>query len=108
MDSWIVDYKLPGSGYVVPPNFDRILGGLSLRNLHIKFVITDADDYTKAKMVMNTQHFSCPVIFAFSAVVPQLAHKTLFEWMKRDRLAIDHDVIFNCQIHQLCDLKEND
>ncbi|KKN67689.1 hypothetical protein LCGC14_0458330, partial [marine sediment metagenome] len=65
---WIVDYKLPSSGYyhkMKDENFVDLNSGH-----YVKFVIADKKDYVMAKFVMDhLKYLGCQAKFAFSPMI---------------------------------------
>ena len=101
--TWIVDYKLPGSGQ--EENMSLSNFGFLSSSDYIKFVCTDKEDFARACFLVDFLQRTNPNThpsFLFSACSP-LRHSVLFDWMRGDRL---WKVRLNVQIHKLCTLKE--
>lgn len=103
--SWVVDFKLPGSG-----NYDKMdyamFAQLNTSDF-VKFVITDTNDYQTAIREKNyLQSIGCHAKFAFSPVFGPCKtlenHIPIVDWLIRDKV---FDVIINVQIHKILQLK---
>ena len=103
--SWVVDFKLPGSG-----NYDK-MDHVMFTQLNssdfVKFVITDRNDYDTAVREKNyLQSINCHAKFAFSPVFGPC--KTLVnpmpivDWLIEDKV---FDAIVSIQIHKILKTK---
>ena len=90
----IMDYKLPSSGQEDRMRVENF--SLLKPDDYVKFVIKDADDYSRAKLVLK-KYWNVGRI-AFSPCFPEVSPKQLFDWMYFDSL---FHVQLNIQIHKL-------
>lgn len=100
---WIVDYKLPSSGYS-----DSMMSMDDFAQLQkgswIKFVCLTRYDYDTAVGIWR--HLTAErtgLNYAMSAGGP-LKHNELFQWMKEDHLK---DILLNVQLHKVAELQES-
>ena len=100
--SFIVDYKLPGSGMLEEPK-DEIFIGLDMYD-YIKFVIETWEDYAIAKNKVKEWRSrdkdsgeTVTAQIAFSPVHDFIPARVLMATMQEDKL---FDIILNVQIHK--------
>lgn len=99
--NWIVDCKLPSSGYGDTFNPD-VYQNLRVLDF-VKMVIADEEDYNVAWYRMNLlQNTGCKARFAFSPVHGVLKPETLMQWMRRDKL---YNAVLNVQLHKYIGVK---
>ena len=100
VDSWIVDYKCPSTGYQdkMDESFHINLTDKDI----IKFVIADEVDFDYAlRIKRDLQHRGCEAQFAFSPVHGKYNPRTLYEAL--DAKGIE-DAIINVQVHKYLDM----
>lgn len=103
VDSYVIDYKLPGSGIIdekfVWPNIPK----LGIHD-YIKFVISNKEDYKIAKEIFG-EIFSRngKPRHAFSPNLNSLHPDDLYNWMKSDNL---WQIQFSIQLHKVVRLSE--
>jgi 7-carboxy-7-deazaguanine synthase len=101
VSSWIVDYKLPGSGMEYQMLPDETFEGLTANDF-VKFVITDIKDFTTAvRKYKKWRDSGLRAKVAFSPCGKNMT-QALFVWMQERCL---FDIILNIQIHKLVDLE---
>jgi 7-carboxy-7-deazaguanine synthase len=101
--TWILDYKLFGSGYG-PEMFKWDNVNKLDYGDWVKFVISNKDDYKQAKEAMDVIRKQNPSPkFAFSACDGKLSTGLLWQMMRKDQL---FDTILNVQIHKAVNLPE--
>jgi 7-carboxy-7-deazaguanine synthase len=105
---WVVDYKLPSSGYenedVIYKNFRNLLS-----HDFVKFVVADRKDFDRAveviPLIRNEVSYSFGPKFALSPVWGSLKPETLAQWMIKNEELCKIGAIYSLQIHKILSVK---
>lgn len=104
VDSWVVDYKLNGSGMNKMMKPEQWYGlNFSAGSDYIKFVIADREDFDQAVRVQKsivTANFNAPLTFAYSPCAPDCTPAQLYEWFAA--MGPRLHTMMNLQIHKVC------
>lgn len=90
---FVMDIKLESSGCYEKMNFDNF--NYLRENDEIKFVISNRNDYDKAKQVINKYYKLGNILL--SPVFDSIKYSNLVEWMLEDRL----NARFQLQVHKI-------
>ena len=107
MTSWVVDYKLPGSGMEEAMKHEAFsyLGQQDV----VKFVIQNKEDFNKAIQTIeeifgdfgNTDEFP---VFAFSPVYKKITPAQLLSWLNETSIPKLYKTALNIQLHKIIGL----
>lgn len=104
VDSWVVDYKLNGSGMNKLMKREMWYGDNFTTGCdYIKFVISDRGDFDQAVEVqqgIEILNLNAPLRFAYSPCAPDCTPAQLYEWFAA--LGPRPHTMMNLQIHKVC------
>ena len=105
--SYVVDYKLDGSGtnkFMIVDKLDQ--QGFLTKEDYIKFVVCNEEDFRQAVRVHRKMvDRGCPNRFAYSPCVPQFKTEELCRLMQNEIFLKEQGTVLNVQIHKLFGLK---